>query len=151
MLNIKYFFGYLFFGMFASAGIFCAYLFTVLLLQGKGAFCLIPLLFVFSHGGVGFYGFRWLTRSIKMRKRLIEYGTEVEAIFKISKVVGVKSRSNMLICTWIHPETNIPYEFESKYVRNLPQNLVPKQTIFKVLVDWNDPTQYLYVHQLKMI
>jgi hypothetical protein len=151
MINIKYFFGYLFFAMFANGGLFCAFLSIYLLLQGKGAVSLFPLLFALTHGGVGIYGIRWLTRSIKMRKWLIKHGTEVESIFKISKVIGVKSRSNMLISTWTHPETNIAYEFESKYVQKLPQNLVPNQTIFKVLVDWNDPTRYWYVHQLEMI
>jgi hypothetical protein len=151
MVNIKYFFGYLFFAMFISGGLLCAFLSISLLLQGKGAVSLFPLLFAFTHGGVGIYGIRWLTRSIKIKKWLKEQGTEVEAIFKISKVVGVKYRSNVLICTWIHPKTETMYEFESKYVRILPQNLLPNQTIFKILVDFDDPTRYWYVHQLNMI
>jgi hypothetical protein len=151
MINIKYFFGYLFFAMFASGGLLCIFLSVNSLLKGEGAVSLIPLLFVFTHGGVGFYGIRWLTRSIKMKKWLKEHGTEVEAIFKISKVVGLRTQSNVLICTWTHSETKISYEFESRNIRNLPQNLVPNQTIFKVLIDWNDPTRYWYVHQLNMI
>jgi hypothetical protein len=153
MVNIKYFFAYIIAGMFASAGLFCLCLFVYMLMNGKGGNIInwIPLLFVFTHGGVGIYGIRWLNRTITMKKWLLKHGKEVEVLFKTSKIVGTKSRSKMLVCTWIHPETHVLYDFESKYIRSLPQNLVPNQTTFKVLIDFEDPTRYWFVHQLNKI
>jgi hypothetical protein len=102
----------------------------------------IPLLFLFTHGGVGFGGLIWLERKRRLKKWLLNQGQEIMATLTEIKVTSNKGQYYTMICQWEEPYTHVSYTFKSDASRRNPSEFVSIGALIRVLIDPADPKRY---------
>ena len=113
-------------------------------LDGAGWFNLFPLIFFFTHGGVGFGGLYWLEKKRRMYNWLQQHGQSVQA-----KLVEIRHGSNKgrsyytLRCKWDDPYTQQTYFFESDTLSDDPSGRLEVGSMVNVLIDPAKPKRYL--------
>jgi hypothetical protein len=111
-------------------------------LDGEGWEGWFPLIFLLTHGGVGFGGLYWLEKKRRLYKWLQEKGYEVQAQFTRVKESYNKRRYYALQCEWTDPYTKILHQFESeRTAKEPPASLIPG-TLIRVLIDPDNPKRY---------
>ncbi len=112
-------------------------------LEGEGWFNLFPLIFFFTHGGVGFGGIYWLEKKRRLYNWLQQFGKEIQA-----KLTDVKRGSNKgrsyysLKLEWLDPYTQQLYSFESDTLSTDPSDSLPVGSPVRVLIDPDNPKRY---------
>jgi hypothetical protein len=113
-------------------------------LEGEGLFNLFPLIFFFTHGGVGFGGLYWLEKKRRMHNWLQQHGQSVQA-----KLVEIRHSANKgrsyytLRCEWKDPYTQEMHYFESETLSQDPSGRIQVGSVVSVLIDPAKPKRYL--------
>lgn len=112
-------------------------------LEGEGWFNLFPLIFFFTHGGVGFGGIYWLEKKRRLYNWLQQFGKEIQAKLTEVKHGSNKGRSyHTLKCEWLDPYTQQLYSFESETLSNYSLSALPVGRPVRVLIDPDNPKRY---------
>lgn len=112
-------------------------------LEGEGWFNLFPLIFFFTHGGVGFGGLYWLEKKRRMYHWLQQHGHAVEAKLVEIRHSAYKGRSYFTLrCAWKDPFTQELYHFESESLSQDPTERLPLGSMVRVLIDPDKPKRY---------
>ncbi|MCC7465963.1 MAG: DUF3592 domain-containing protein [Saprospiraceae bacterium] len=115
-------------------------------LEGEGWFNLFPLIFFFTHGGVGFGGIYWLEKKRRMYNWLQQHGQEVEA--KLVEILHGASKGRSyytLRCEWKDPYTQEIYVFESETFSQDLSGRISVGSIVRVLIDPDKPKRYMVI------
>lgn len=113
-------------------------------LEGEGWFNLFPLIFFFTHGGVGFGGLYWLEKKRRMYNWLKQNGHAIEAKLVEIRHGAHKGRSYYTLrCEWKDPYTQELYHFESESLSQDPSGRLPTGSTVGVLIDPDKPKRYM--------
>jgi hypothetical protein len=112
-------------------------------LEGEGWANLLPLIFFFTHGGVGFGGLYWLEKKRRLYNWLQQFGKEIQAKQTEVKRGFNKGRSYYTLkCEWLDPYTQQLYTFESDTISTDPSDSLPVGSPVRVLIDPDNPKRY---------
>jgi len=115
---------YLFFSVFALAGLACGVAGAYMILEHfeggippdqPGWFSFFPFIFFFTHGGVGFGGLYWLEKKRRQKNWLANHGQEVWATITEIQEKKQKIHFYTLVAKWKDPHTGIEHLFTTRY------------------------------------
>jgi hypothetical protein len=98
-----------------------------------------PLIFLLTHGGIGFGGLFWLERKRRHKKWMEAHGQEVWAKFVESRHSGKSYRA---VCAWTEPLSKYEHEFLSERMAKDPATFLAVDAPVRVLIDPNNPHRY---------
>lgn len=111
-------------------------------LEGTSWITYFPLIFLFTHGGVGIGGLIWLERWRRKVKWLKNHGQSVKGRYIGAKNVSGKRPSFKAICEWKDPYTGTSHQFESDRIQRNPDTFLSADDTLWVLIDPANPKRY---------
>ena len=111
-------------------------------LEHEGLSSLLPFIFLFTHGGIGFGGLYWLEKKRRRYQWLQQSGMEVLAQFTGVKETNNKGRYYTVQAEWIDPLSNTKHFFESEALSQNPADFMAIGSSIGVLIDPNKPERY---------
>ena len=103
---------------------------------------LLPFLFLFTHGGVGFGGLYWLEKKRRLDRWLQQYGHEIVAKWTKIRERYNKRRYYIIECEWTDPYTKTVYTFESDAMTTNPADQLPPGFSIRILIKPENPKEY---------